>query len=696
MANNIIRRVWNQNRMVNIEDLTGVAFQAESGGHTFEISGIDETGAAVALSGTVSGVFRRPDNADIALTGSASDGVVSVTLSEDCYAVPGRFGLTVFVTSNSQKVAVYACVGTVAVSSTGNVAGDTPASVEDLIDDINAAIADLNSAIGQIPASYANVMAAIAPTYSGSALYSVGSYAWYNGSLYRCTTPITTAEAWTAAHWTAAALGDDVGDLKSEISDLADGYVPFDTTWEIGGISGTTGADSTNTKRLRSAFIDASNEKIAIKSLNNYQFNVYYYSTNSASGYLRNDGFGTAEKTIDHHAGYIRIVANTVIDIDSTNNIYVSVIKQSQESKNIASIEDSVGFISEAIGATEGQVTIPATLETGKYVKNNGSVATASAFAIYGLITLKRSETIKCLVKGYNTNIAVISSYANGVYTPLVVCDDSDEKWYSYKANRDLAIVLSSATSTAVKYQISSVTIVGEIDDLKQYDVVCFASMAGIGDSLMSGASQYVTDYHTGLSDRKEYSWGKYIEREHGIPFALYSQGGTTTRSWLTRETCIGAFNADTAKDCYIIGLGVNDAYSLGMDYLGTSSDVHVGSEDQNADTYYGNYSRIIAKIQEKSPHAKIFCLTNPILQDSELGYNTAVETMATLYDNVHIIDLYDDDFFETTDFTDYWKGAHSTAIGYKVMSQHIYNLLNTYIYNNYTDFLDVQWINAD
>lgn len=226
--NNIIKRVWNQNRLVNIEDLTGMAFQAESGGHTFEISGIDDTGAAVTLSGTVSGVFRRPDNADIALTGSASDGVVSVTLSEDCYAVPGRFGLTIFVTSNSQKVAVYACVGTVAVSSTGNVAGDTPASVEDLIDDINAAIADLNSAIGQIPASYANVMAAIAPTYSGSALYPVGAYAWYNGSLYRCTTAITTAESWTASHWTAVNLGADVSNLKSALAlypnKLPDGY----------------------------------------------------------------------------------------------------------------------------------------------------------------------------------------------------------------------------------------------------------------------------------------------------------------------------------------------------------------------------------------------------------------------------------------------------------------------------------------
>ncbi len=213
--NSIIKRVWNQNRLVNIEDLTGMVFQAEADGHTFEISGVDDEGNAVALSGTVAGVFRRPDNADIALTGSASDGVVSVTLDENCYAVPGRFALTIFVTSDGQTVAVYACVGTVAATSGGSVAGDTPESVVDLIADIEAAVAT-------IPPTYTALMASIAPTYSSSALYGVGSYAWYNGSLYRCITAITTAEAWTAAHWTAAVLGDDVGDLKSALySDIS-------------------------------------------------------------------------------------------------------------------------------------------------------------------------------------------------------------------------------------------------------------------------------------------------------------------------------------------------------------------------------------------------------------------------------------------------------------------------------------------
>ena len=60
----------------------------------------------------------------------------------------------------------------------------------------------------------------VAAQYSSSATYNVGDYAIYNGQLYRCTTAISTAESWTAAHWTAAVLGDDVCDLKNALSPI--------------------------------------------------------------------------------------------------------------------------------------------------------------------------------------------------------------------------------------------------------------------------------------------------------------------------------------------------------------------------------------------------------------------------------------------------------------------------------------------
>ena len=61
---------------------------------------------------------------------------------------------------------------------------------------------------------------AIAAEYSASSTYAVGEYCMYNNALYRCTTAITTAEAWTAAHWTAAKIGEDLTDCSRQLSDL--------------------------------------------------------------------------------------------------------------------------------------------------------------------------------------------------------------------------------------------------------------------------------------------------------------------------------------------------------------------------------------------------------------------------------------------------------------------------------------------
>ena len=62
----------------------------------------------------------------------------------------------------------------------------------------------------------------IASEYSASATYEVGDYCIYNSQLYRCVTAITTAEAWTPAHWTAVVLGNDTSGLRTDVNSLAD------------------------------------------------------------------------------------------------------------------------------------------------------------------------------------------------------------------------------------------------------------------------------------------------------------------------------------------------------------------------------------------------------------------------------------------------------------------------------------------
>ena len=59
----------------------------------------------------------------------------------------------------------------------------------------------------------------LAPAYSASSTYAVGDLVLHEGQLYECSTAISTAEAWTAAHWTAKTVADEVSSLKGGLTE---------------------------------------------------------------------------------------------------------------------------------------------------------------------------------------------------------------------------------------------------------------------------------------------------------------------------------------------------------------------------------------------------------------------------------------------------------------------------------------------
>ena len=90
-----------------------------------------------------------------------------------------------------------------------------------------ATAANTAAAAANTAATAANGAATkIAAAYSSSSTYAVGDYVSYNNNIYRCTTAITTAEEWTAAHWTAVTIGDEVSDLKSAFDTFSMPFVP--------------------------------------------------------------------------------------------------------------------------------------------------------------------------------------------------------------------------------------------------------------------------------------------------------------------------------------------------------------------------------------------------------------------------------------------------------------------------------------
>lgn len=68
----------------------------------------------------------------------------------------------------------------------------------------------------------AAVRSSLANAYSASSTYAVGDMVLKDGQLYECNTAISTAEAWTAAHWTAVTVGGELATVKDGLDAVTD------------------------------------------------------------------------------------------------------------------------------------------------------------------------------------------------------------------------------------------------------------------------------------------------------------------------------------------------------------------------------------------------------------------------------------------------------------------------------------------
>lgn len=226
-----------------------------------------------------------------------------------------------------------------------------------------------------------------------------------------------------------------------------------------------------------------------------------------------------------------------------------------------------------------------------------------------------------------------------------------------------------------------------------------FKTVGCIGDSLASGEVYYKKQDGTyGGLDLYDYSWGQYMAKMSGNTYYNFSSGGLTTRSWLTASRGASlAFDGNHKCTCYLIGLGQNDKAKLGSNYLGTIEDINDDDYTQNADTYYGNYGKIISMCKNEMPKCKIFLFTDPLYTDSE-EFNTAIKNIANHFDGVYLIDLSKEeyDLYHTGFLGQQKRSGHYNAIGYKYMANMIADKISKYIYNHYSEFKEVEFIDTD
>jgi hypothetical protein len=210
-----------------------------------------------------------------------------------------------------------------------------------------------------------------------------------------------------------------------------------------------------------------------------------------------------------------------------------------------------------------------------------------------------------------------------------------------------------------------------------------FNSIGVIGDSYSIGQT-YNTD-GTWKTNNDRYSWFKQIAYKYNIVATSYAIGGINTRTWLANtDLGLSKLLSDNASDCYFLALGINDAYGLGINYLGTINDI---KEDytQNEYTFYRNYGNIISNILINKPDSKIMMFTIANSGDIYDTFNAAIIEIANHF-NIPYAVTREDYFFTSECFTTQIAG-HPTCVGYSGMGDAYDRVISKCISNNINYF---------
>ena len=213
-------------------------------------------------------------------------------------------------------------------------------------------------------------------------------------------------------------------------------------------------------------------------------------------------------------------------------------------------------------------------------------------------------------------------------------------------------------------------------------------NFAVIGDSYASGEIYTPAENEQGYTAQDYYnlSWGQILARKNGATCINLSKGGLTTRSWLTDSRGLPMLNTEQAQNLYFCALGINDKSRLGAGYVGAINDI----TNDSADTFFGNYGKIVRAIKAKAPSAKIIFITFAYSYDSlESTYNNAIRQIASYY-GLPCMDVTKYSFFAQTSW--YHTGKkwnHPTAPIYSAMANEYEKIFCDLLHSNYEYFAD-------
>ena len=219
-----------------------------------------------------------------------------------------------------------------------------------------------------------------------------------------------------------------------------------------------------------------------------------------------------------------------------------------------------------------------------------------------------------------------------------------------------------------------------------------FNKVVCCGDSYTSG---HIPNSSSATTTNEKYSWVKYISNITGNKFVNCGVSGANVLTWQTEKRGLPTAKTAGVSQCYIVGLGLNDA--------GTSKHVDIGSIDDigtDNETYYGGYSKIIRELNEISPQSFIFCFLMPFETSTNSEYNTAILNICSKYKNnykTYAVDLREyTEYYNFSSVANNSVSGHYTAAGYQQLAEIACKALSDCINKNYADFYDVNLIPYD
>lgn len=322
--------------------------------------------------------------------------------------------------------------------------------------------------------------------------------------------------------------------------------------------------------------------------------------------------------------------------------------------------------------------------------------------AVKGLKKISKAADVVAPYNDLNTlpvNTVVTYAYSDGVfnkptglvaggYTVMTVNYDSNTKGGAFQ----MLVAPADGTYMRVNWGIGSVWQTWEKIVTEKYlsqnidvepfkpSLALFEKIGVIGDSYASGEI-----YPDGnLVDKYSISWGQILARKNGVSCTNFSVGGITTRNWLINEYGLTKLNATEAQNLYYISLGINDKGKLGLDYLGSEADM-----DSGADTFYGNYAKIIKAVQAKAPYAKIILIDSAWSTGETDPFFVATKNIATKF-GLPLIKHSDDKYLASSQFkNDLMSQGHPVAISYAGMASAFEKLTMKAIRDNIAYFRD-------